>query len=169
MADCEFWIPRIAYSVSSPINRDNMGRSFSADPRVAFFQILVRFLGAILLNPTHRTFEEANSWNNLNIEIFFCGAGLSTILLNFRRCVIERIRHLPVLFIRRSKTFRGLYGSSAPIGSIHTLKSTNHYGGRGGDKSSLFGNPNSLFEGSLLLIFHFHPSEFDVVRYYLSS
>ena len=153
----EFWIPRIAYSVSSPINRDNMGRSFSAVPRVAFFQILVRFLRAILLNPPHRTFEEPNSRNNLNIEIFFCGGGLSTNLLVLMRPVIERIRHLRTLIIRRSKTFRGLKGSSAPIDSIHTLKPTCHYGGKLGDKSSLFGNRNSLFEGSLLLFFSFSP------------
>ena len=144
LADGEFWIPRIAYSVSSPINRDKMGRSFSVDPRVAFFQLLVRFRGAILLNPTHRTFEEPNYRNNLNIEIFFCGGGLSKNLLILMRRVIERIRHLRTLIIRRSKTFRGLKGSSAPIGSIHTLKSAVHYGGRLGGKSSLFGNRNKI-------------------------
>lgn len=85
-----------------------MGRSFSADPRVAVFQILVRFRGAILLNPTHRTFEEPNSRNNWNIEIFFCGGRLSTNLLVLMRFVMERTRHLLTLLIRRSKTFRGL-------------------------------------------------------------
>ena len=134
-----------------------MGRSFSADPRVAFFQILVRFRGAILLNPNHRTFEEPNSRNKLNFEIFFWGSGLSTNLLILMRRVIERIRHLRTLVIPRSKTFRGLKGSSAPIGSLHTLKSMGHYGDRLGDKSSLFGNRNSLFEGSLLLFFSFSP------------
>ena len=158
LADGEFWIPRIAYSVSSPINRDNIGRSFSVDPRVAFFQRLVRFLCALVLNPTHRTFEEPNSRNNLNIEkFFFCGGRPSTNLLILMRRVIERIRHLRTLFIRRSKTFRGLKGSSAPIDSIHTLKPICHYGGKLGDKSSLFGNRNSLFEGSLLLFFSFSP------------
>lgn len=63
-------LQRIAYSVSTPIKRDRIGRSFSALMRIAFFQILVRFRLAIFPNPNHRTFNG-----------FFLGTTIVTIYL----------------------------------------------------------------------------------------
>ena len=88
-ADEAFCLQRIAYSVSTPINRERIGRSFSTLMRIALFQILVRLRLAIFPNPNHRTFN-ANSVFATIVTIFFRCAAPSDDF-NVQRCTWQKI------------------------------------------------------------------------------
>ena len=98
-ADVAFCLQRIAYSVSTPINRERIGRSFTALMRIALFQILVRLRLAIFPNPNHRTFN-ANSVCTINPYTFFMSSAHANNH-NVWRCTWRKIvflfPHFPLL------------------------------------------------------------------------
>lgn len=120
-ADVAFCLQRIAYSVSTPINRERIGRSFSTLMRIALFQILIRLRLAIFPNPNHRTFN-ANSVCAI-IETFFFMSAAPTHDFNVQSCMWQKIvfliLHFFARFIRIITTLRASSGESEPVPWIH--------------------------------------------------